>query len=207
MKFLRTLALATALMAVLASPLIGQASVGLSVFGGGFIPNGDVPLPGQAEIDLSQDAGLIVGGRLNVQFLRLGIEAEAGYAFASVDPIVAEQRDFPDATTIFLGSVNLVFIIYQAPLSPLSIYVSAGGGLVNRGGDYFELFEDTTNPAAAVGLGIRFGLGPMAKIRVDIRDYVSSFAPTTLGGIEKPSQLQNDLIATVGLEVSLSPAP
>ncbi len=134
MKLLRTLALATALMAVLASTLSAQASVGLSVFGGGFIPNGDVPLPGQTELDVSQDAGLIVGGRLNVQFLRIGIEAEAGYAFASVDPIVAEQRDFPDATTIFLGSVNLIFIIYQAPLSPLSIYVSAGGGLVNRRG-------------------------------------------------------------------------
>lgn len=207
MRFVRSFVLATGLIAVIGSPAAAQVRIGLSAFAGGFLPTGDVPVPGVSPIDLSQDVGPVFGGRLTVMFSRLGLEAEAGYALSGVDEFMAQREDLPIDAGIFLGSLNLVFVVYEAPLSPLSVYINGGAGIVSRGGDYFNFFDDTADPAGSVGIGLRFGLSPLVGLRFDLRDYISSFQPAGFGGNRKESKVQNDLIATLGLEFSFSPAP
>ena len=64
--------------------------------------------------------------------------------------------------------------------------------------------EGTTDVAGTLGVGLRFGLGRATQLRFDVRDYISSFAPTRRDeGFD--SKLQNDLIATIGLEFVLRP--
>lgn len=205
----RRLMLTAALLTWLAAPLHGQVQVGLSAFAGGFLPVGELfdelRLAGQLVANVSQDPGPGFGGRVTLWVSRFAIDAEAGYAFSNVDlPSAIVDLGLDNSASAFVGSVNVLYVIFQAPFSPLRIYVSGGGGLVSRSGDFFDIFEGTTDVAGTLGVGLRFGLGRSTQLRFDVRDYISSFAPTRRDE-EFDSKLQNDLIATIGLEFVLRP--
>ncbi|UCC81650.1 MAG: outer membrane beta-barrel protein [Gemmatimonadota bacterium] len=205
----RRLVLTTALLASLAAPLQAQTQVGLSAFAGSFLPVGELfdelRLAGQIIANVSQDPGLAIGGRVTVWMSRFAIDAEAGYALSNVDlPESIVELGLDNSASTFVGSVNVLYVIFQAPFSPLRIYVSGGGGLVSRSGDFFDLFQGTTDVAGTLGIGLRFGLGRATQLRFDVRDYISSFAATRRDE-EFDSQLQNDLIATIGLEFVFRP--
>ncbi len=205
----RRLMLTPALLASLAAPLQGQVQVGLSAFAGGFLPMGELfeelRLAGQLVANVSQDPGLAFGGRVTVWKSRFGFDAEAGYTFSNVDlPQSIVDLGLDNKASVFVGSLNVLYVIYQAPFSPLRIYVSGGGGLVSRSGDFFDIFEGTTDVAGTLGIGLRFGLGRATQLRFDVPDYISSFAPTRRDEAFD-SRLQNDVIATIGLEFVLRP--
>ena len=212
---LRRAALFISFLAVSAGPVQGQTRVGLSAFAGGYLPTNDLfdsvrLRPDTSSLiifNLGLEPGLLVGGRLTVRLSRLSLEAEAGYAFSSLDfPSVIVDAGVNNDATVFLGSINALYDVIRAAFSPLKIYLSGGLGLVARGGDFFEPYNGTTSFSAAVGGGFHYGLRPAIFLRFDIRDYISSFAPSTQGGFQFDSKLQNDLIATIGLEFSLTPA-
>lgn len=96
-------------------------------------------------------------------------------------------------------SMNLVYSILKPPLKPLDIYLSGGLGFVKRGSDFFEEedeLQELTDVAGVVGTGIRYGVRRNLYIRVDVKDYISSFTKPY-----EDSELQNDLLVTVGIEV------
>ncbi len=202
-----------ALVGGLASPAEAQVQIGLSAFGGGFVPVGElfesVRIGGQTGpivLNVGQEPGAVIGGRVTLWLSRLGIDAEAAYAFASADlPQALTDAGANDDAAVFLGSLNIVYVLVQAPFSPLSVHVSGGAGLISRTGDFFNSFESTTDVAGVLGLGIRYGLSRLAYVRFDLRDYLSSFAPTTRGGFQFDSNFQNDLIGTLALEFVFSP--
>ncbi len=202
-----------ALLGGLATPLQGQVQVGLSALGGGYVPVADlfetVRLGGETGpivLNLGQEPGAVVGGRVTVWLSRFGIEAEAAYALSNADlPQAAADAGAADDAPLFLGSLNFLYVLVEAPLSPLSIHLSAGAGLVSRGGEFFSGFDNTTDFAGALGLGLRYGLSRLAYVRVDLRNYLSSFAPATRAGTRFDSQFQNDLVGTLALELVFSP--
>ncbi len=201
--------LTAALLVSLAAPLQGQVQVGLSTFAGGFLPVGELfdelRLAGQIIANVSQDPGAGIGGRVTVWMSRFAIDVEAGYAFSNADlPKAIIDLGLDNSASVFVGSVNVLYVVFQAPFSPLRIYVSGGGGLVSRSGDFFDIFEGTTDVAGTLGIGLRFGLSRATQLRFDVRDYISSFAPTRRDEAFD-SKLQNDLIATIGLEFVLRP--
>ncbi len=201
-----------ALLGGLASPTAAQVQVGLSLVGGGFVPVGElfesVRVGGESGpivLNLGQEPGAVLGGRVTVWMSRLGIDAEAVYAFSSADlPRPLTDAGAENDAALFLGSVNLVYVLVQAPFSPLSVYVSGGGGLISRTGGFFDNFESTTDLAGAIGFGVRYGFNRLAYLRLDLRDYLSSFAPTR-AGFQFDSKFQNDLIGTLALELVFSP--
>ncbi len=202
-----------ALLGGLASASEAQVQVGLSAFGGGFAPVGElfqsVRVGGQTGpivLNLGQEPGAVIGGRVTLWLSRLGIDAEAAYAFSNADlPQALTDAGAADDAAVFLGSLNLMYVLVQAPFSPLSIHVSGGAGLISRTGSFFDSFESTTDFAGAFGLGIRYGLSRLAYIRFDLKDYLSSFAPTTRTGFQFDSKFQSDLIGTLALEFVFSP--
>ncbi len=207
----RSFALAVAFLAFFSVTSAQGQTVGLSVFGGGFFPVGNVL---EAEFfqtrlvtQVGHEPSVSVGGRISVRLSKFGVEAEAIYAPSSVDlPQAVEADSNLGDANVFLGSLNVTYDIFQAPFSPIAIYLSGGIGIVSRSGEFYDLFEDTSDPAGAVGLGLRFGLGPIAQLRVDLRDYISS-VQLSRADVPRESKLQNDLIATVGLEFTFSPTP
>lgn len=205
----RRLMLTAALLVSLAAPLQGQVQVGLSAFAGGFLPVGELfdelRLAGQIIANVSQEPGPGIGGRVTVWMSRFAIDAEVGYAFSNADlPKAIIDLGLDNSASVFVGSVNVLYVVFQAPFSPLRIYVSGGGGLVSRSGDFFDIFEGTTDVAGTLGIGLRFGLSRATQLRFDVRNYISSFAPTRRDETFD-SKLQNDLIATIGLEFVLRP--
>jgi hypothetical protein len=205
--------LIVALVVYTAAPLNGQVRVGLSAFLGGHLPGnnlfesvrlGDTDQP--IILNLGHEPGILAGGRLTVRLSRLALEAEAGYVTSNLDiPSVVADK-VPSDASIFLGSLDVLYDLYRAPFSPLSIYLLGGVGLAARGGDFFDSLEGTTDLAGTFGMGFRFGLAPAIFLRFDLRDYVSSWAPRAQDGFQFDSQLQNELIGTIAVEFSLTPS-
>lgn len=205
--------LIVALVAFNAAPLNGQVRVGLSAFLGGYLPAdnlfdsvrlGDTDEP--IILNLGHKPGIAGGGRLTVRMSRFALEAEAGYVASNLDIPSAVADAVPSDASIFLGSLSVLYDLYRAPFSPLSIYLLGGGGLVARSGDFFDALEGTTDLAGTLGLGLRFGLAPALFLRFDLRDYISSWAPRAQDGFQFAAQLQNELIGTIAVEFSLTPS-
>ena len=209
---LRRLALVVGLSAATAAPLQGQVQVGLSPFIGAYLPMSNlfdsIRLGGEGGpvvLNLGQQPSAMLGGRITVRVMsQLAIEAEAGYALSSLD--VPRSADPVDGSSeVILGSLNVMWIFFQAPFSPMSLHLTGGIGVTARNGDFWRNIKETTDLGGVLGFGIRYGLTPLIFLRFDFRDYIYSFAPTA-GNFTFESKLQNDLVASVALEFALKPA-
>lgn len=216
-------AVLTLLLALSPSTLTAQTTVGLSAFGGVYLPTSDlfdgvVPVDtfGPSSLKFKQKTGWTLGARIGVwPSSRIGIEAEVAYVSSDVegDFIVASGgRLIPvsgsEPGSIFLGSLNLVYALIRPPLEPLAITVSGGVGIVSRGGDAWKNFEDTSDIAGVLGLGLKYGIAKALWLRFDLRDYISSFEEKNLSAVSLQgggSKLQNDLLVVVGVEWVLTP--
>lgn len=203
------------LLALLPSSLRAQqpVSFAISAFGGVYFPAADLfdeTGPGGA-ISYGHQAGFAGGGRLAVwPTSRIGIEAEAAYLSAKIEGDLLLVTDTGLVTltadedaTAFVGSVSLVYALIRPPLEPLAVYLSGGVGWVSRGGDFFEDFEDTSDIAGVVGLGIKYGVARGVWLRADLKDYISKYEEEVFSDAigDDTSRLQNDMVITGGFEV------
>jgi hypothetical protein len=215
------------LMAVAPASLAAQTQVAISAFGGVYLPTADlfdgvVPIlitPDStipAALKFKQKTGFTVGGRVAVwPSARFGVELEAAYVGSKVkgDFLVSfgntlVPRTGEEDASLLLGSINLVYALIRPPLEPLSIYISGGVGLVSRGGDAFRNLEDTSDIAGVAGLGLKYGVGRGVWIRVDLKDYISSYEETALSAAAisgGEAKLQNDLLILASVELTLTP--
>lgn len=221
MRGYRAAALAL-LMALVPCSLAAQTRVAISAFGGVYLPTSDLydgVVPTQdspISLKYGQATGWTAGGRLALwPTSRIGIEAEAAYVasnvegdiLATVNGNLVPRSGTVDAST-FMGSLNVLYALIRPPLEPLSIYLSGGVGFVSRGGEFFEDLQDASDIAGVAGLGLKYGVGKGVWIRVDLKDYISSYeevnlttASLTGGG----SKLQNDLLILASVEFTLTP--
>ena len=213
----------TLLLALVPATLPAQTTVGLSAFGGVYLPTSDlfdgvVPFDtlGPSSLKFKQKTGWTLGARVGVwPSARIGIEAEAAYVSSELegDFIVASGgRLIPfsgtESGSLFLGSLNFVYALIRPPLEPLAITVSGGVGIVSRGGDAWRNFQDTSDIAGVLGLGFKYGIARALWLRIDVRDYISSFEEKNLSAVSLQggeAKLQNDLLIVAGLEWTLSP--
>jgi hypothetical protein len=211
------------LLTLLPSITSAQTMVGLSAFGGIYLPTSDVfdgvvPVDtlGPSSLKFKQKTGWTAGARVGVwPSSRIGIEAEAAYVSSDLEGdfiISAGGRLVPfsgtESGSIFLGSLNFVYALIRPPLEPLAITVSGGVGIVSRGGEAWKNLEDTSDIAGVLGLGLKYGIGRALWLRFDLRDYISSFEEKNLSAVSiqgGESKLQNDLLIVVGLEWFLTP--
>lgn len=209
---LRRLTVGVALLAAAAVPATAQVQVGLSAFAGGYLPTsslfdavrvgGDT---GLIILNLGQQPAVAVGGRLTVRVLKqLAVDGEVGYAFSTLDVPAAADPEAENGSSVVMASLSAMWIFYEAPFSPLSLYLTAGVGLSARDGDFWTEWEGTSNVGATFGLGLRYGLTPLLGLRFDLRDYVYSFQPT-IGNFTFESKTQNDLVISVALEFAFTP--
>jgi len=210
------------LLALVPSGLQAQSQVEFAVsgFGGVFIPTADLvavvaddPDGGSLALEFGQATGFNAGLRFAVwPHNRVGIEAEVAYIGSNVEGNVLvvgsggglETIDANIDANMFVASLNVLYALIKPPLEPFSFFISGGVGLVSRGGDFWDPFDqdpfsDPTDFAGVLGLGGRYGVAPGIYVRADVRDYISSFAFTDLFG---ESELQNDLLASVALELT-----
>ncbi len=194
-----------------------EIQVAISGFGGAAIPTADlvdVLIPTVGAFNFGHETGWTAGGRLAVwPTSRLGVEVEGAYLASDVEVVgvlAGFAADTSISASLFAGSLNVMYAVLAPPLEAVALYLSGGIGLVSRSGDFFEDLDDSTDIAGVVGLGLRYGLGPGWRIRLDVRDYISSFKNEALDEQLEPAggadaKLQNDLMISAGVEVYFTP--
>ncbi|NIR45596.1 MAG: outer membrane beta-barrel protein [Gemmatimonadetes bacterium] len=215
-----------AVLLALSPSAVAAQQFTISGFGGAFLPAadltggsiffepGEIPdFAGEVATAFRHQVAFNFGGRIGVwPTQRLGFEAEAAYALSDADlelsipfvrdpgpPIVLglQQETATLESNVFMGSVNVLYALIRPPLEPLVVFVSAGAGFVNRGGDLSDIFDSTTDVAFTWGFGIKYGIARGVWLRGDVRDYISKFSDPELD-----DEWQNDLLVNAGLEVS-----
>ena len=197
MKLRRTLpALLTFAGLALAVPgtAVAQGGVNLVPWAGAYIPTkNDV---GDIDNALSRDISVIGGGRLTFWGTgMLGFEATAGYAPARIaDETINETRN----TNLFAASGRLLLALSPVT-NPVGFYLGAGPALITRGRAVFNEDRSRTDFGGTAGLGFRFALGESGRtaLRLDLEDY---FYNGDFGGGD---EFQNDIVASLGLEIGL----
>lgn len=99
---------------------------------------------------------------------------------------------------LLLASVRAVWALGAPAPAGLSWHATTGVGLVSRGSDAYDFLDGTTDIGAVLGVGMRTRVGGTWTLRADIEDHISS-AEFEGGGASTGSQLQNDLMISVGL--------
>lgn len=90
-------------------------------------------------------------------------------------------------------------LVSDGPAGVLAPYVALGGGIRHVNFDPIAQLDvqDATDPVGTAALGVESKLmGPVA-LRLEVRDYLSSFDSSASG----ESHLQNDVLVTVGLGI------
>ena len=201
------------------SPFALTPVIGLYLPAGDLVSHQDVPNPSAGEptriLSMSQKTGWTLGVRglgelseewsLEVEFLYTRSEIEAaGFVPPDGFPRISLQ------TRVFTLSAIGLYQIFAAPFTPLSIHLAGGLGVINRDGEFYDegagLFEESldggTDVTFVLGGGIRYGLSSRLSLRLDLRDYISSYRQELPGG-DLDSEGQNDILVTAGLEIGL----
>ena len=189
-------ALLTAAGLAVAAPAtaVAQGGVNLVPWAGAYIPTKNEI----ADLDnaLSRDVSVIGGARLTFWGTGiLGFEATGGYAPAKIaNETINETRN----TNLLVASGRLLLALSPVT-NPVGFYIGAGPALLTRGHDTFDSDQSHTDFGGTAGAGLRFALGETGRtaLRLDVEDY---FYNGEFGGGD---EFQNDLIASLGLEIGL----
>lgn len=200
MMFKRALSLtALGALALVAQPGSSAAQgVSITPFIGYYAPLSDVI--DESGINLGAQSALAFGGRLTVQTPGpWAVEGSVAYASAGVESGGAEE----DGNIMVLSARALYRLASLGPMG--SLHAGAGLAYVMRGGDFWDQFEDlgiegVNDFGGTLGLGAKFGLGPMMSIRVDLEDFIYS-AKFNDDTDETEGKLQNDLLLSAGLNI------
>ncbi|KPK81419.1 MAG: hypothetical protein AMS25_06555 [Gemmatimonas sp. SM23_52] len=218
------------LILVLARPAAAQEQAAITVmpFVGLYLPTADLvsdqivpePAPLQIEtINMEQRTGLALGLRAGRSLSnRVYVELEILYASSEIK-LSGTRREPADQPTSTLSArvlglgANALLEVFRAPFTPFAIHLLGGLGLVSRGGEFFNegggvgdaffgSLDGGTALALILGTGFRYGLSPKTSIRLDLRDYISSYAQSLPGG-QLDAELQNDFWVSGGVELTL----
>lgn len=182
---------------VAVSPASAQeASFTVTPLGGSVFPASDLIAPITVDT-LGVDRQVTL--QLENQFapgLRLGrtlsdhVSVEAGFHFASTEIGFDPTPLGFDADLLIAGGGGRYRFLPSATVSP---FLGAGAGVKHLD---LALFADETDLMWNVGGGALFETGWVADVRVEVRDYMSTFGDAD----DAESNLQHDLWAGVGLE-------
>jgi len=173
---------------------VAQGGVNLVPWAGAYIPTKNEI----SDLDnaLSRDVSVIGGARLTFWGTgMLGFEATGGYAPAKIaNETINETKN----TNLLVASGRLLLALSPVT-NPVGFYIGAGPALLTRGHDTFDSDQSHTDFGGTAGAGLRFALGETGRtaLRVDVEDY---FYNGDFGGGD---EFQNDVIASLGLEIGL----
>ena len=183
------------LMVAVPSQARAQGGVNLTPWFGIYVPTKNTFSDVNNAV-FDRDVSVMGGARLTFWGTgRLGFEATGGYAPAKISGETINETN----TNLLAASGRLLFAVTPVT-DPVSFYLGAGPALVTRGQDPFDNNESNTEFGGNAGLGFRFALGETGRtaLRLDVEDY---FYKGDFGGGD--SEFQNDLVASLGLSISL----
>lgn len=160
--------------------------------------------PGDQEISVKQGSTPMAGARVRVTITDLfSIEGSVAYGNS---PITGLSED-PDLGEIgFALSGNILIangrLIYRLPRS--NLYLLGGGGIVQRGGDFWDLVEDPqkTSFGGVIGAGVRAAVTPRFALDVALEANLYSTDPDG-EGTDFDSKFQQDFLVVIGVPIPI----
>ncbi len=149
-----------------------------------------------------QEAGPGIGANVTWRFTNIwAVEATVDYIRSGIIYKDTSGFLFEPPTTAHLVMLN-ARVIFQPRRT--NLYFSAGMGTVQRGGEAFEVqdFDDLSDVAAIVGIGVRTRVTPQWGFRLGVE--VHQF--TTNPDLENPyyaKRTQRDVLVTIGVPFAL----
>ena len=148
-----------------------------------------------------------IGGRLGWWWSRaFGIEGVVDYNKGSVQSFLNGSRLANNlGSHFFAASIRPMFRL-SSPNGNLALILSAGGGLVDRGGVYISgvsppltQYTGRTDPAGAAGIAFLLNLSRYVAARIDVDGYTYEAQFRSPGGSSTSALRQYDLVVTFGL--------
>ncbi|MHC5059210.1 MAG: outer membrane beta-barrel protein [Planctomycetota bacterium] len=205
--------LALLCLLVVATPAQAQLpGIDFTAYGGVFVPLNDVVEEQVLGVDFTgkHENALAIGGRLTLGLPGpLGVEGAVNYALSDVEVDSAGTTGKASAH-VWAVSGRLVFE-FGLPAAPLTFFLNGGVAYISRGGDFYEGAEDKSNVGGVAGVGLKIGLPGLVAVRLDAEDYIYSAKPMLVDPVTgnpielADSQLQNDVVVSVGLVFSIGP--
>ena len=215
MHILRHLAFGAVLFLAAVTPLNGQDKIsyelvgyGGAVFSLADLADGFTQDIGGAPVTFASahmEHGFVVGVAGGARFGAIQVEGMAAY-WPSTQVVVLASA-LPDLQTGYGASSNVLIAglsaLYNFQLASTLIEPFLAGGVGIKKYDTDQpfagaLFVSSTDLMWNLGVGARFPISASTALRIEVRDYMSSFDFKKDG---LTSKLQHDLVATVGLGV------
>jgi len=202
--------LAFGVLSAAAVPAAAQARFQITPFGGGMIFAsdisdeffiGDVGFSGQ-----TLNNSIAFGAHGGLRFGQIAVEATVAYAPATMVTFSeAEISDevqlavFSDQSVMILGANVLYYLPQSSPF--VEIFLTGGGGIKRYSEeDPFGGWESgESDPTFDVGAGLQLAVSPSLSVRIDLRDYISTFDPDGPDSDELATKGQNDILLGFGL--------
>lgn len=216
MRRTRVIQLSVLAAFALATPVMAQSQFQITPLGGGMIFMSDVADDFDSGANFrftgqSLNNSVAFGVQTGVRFGSLAVEG----AFIFVPSSLVTQTDAAltgDATiAVFSDEDVLIFggdLLYYLPRSsPFFEFFLAGGAGIKlyKQADPLGGWEDNMSDITFdVGAGFEFAVSPTLSIRLQVRDYISTFDPIDAirdnpNAIDLDTKLQNDILWSAGL--------
>ena len=208
-RFLLSIAVAGVLIPVTATPVYAQISGNIGPLAGYYRPYGhfepasvySTSLPRQPRDLRGAAVGLI--GQLSFG-RRLGVEAQVAVANSTLPAVITPGgASGPTAARVSVATLQAQYDISPAP-EKVRLWVSAGPGLVQYGGDAYRCCGSPRSVGVALGAGVSLPVASMLQVTAGataLRYSVDVAMPRALQG--NPGSLergtQTDAIIHVGL--------
>lgn len=191
-------------LAVLALPNVvsAQARVEVTAFAGAAVFASDLTdVFGGDQIVQSLDNAIAFGAHVGARFSSFSIEGTA--AIVPTD-LISESAALGVAPSVSQTVLMLgVDVLYDLGGEAFEPFLAAGVGIKSYSADdplSPPGFESGIDPAFNIGVGGRLWITESAAIRIDLRDYISTFdAFDLIPDSGEDAKLQNDLLLTVGI--------
>lgn len=147
----------------------------------------------------AHENGLAVGAHLGVRWDRFAVEGSVAWVPTKLTTRIDGLEDVTDDQTILMLSANVLYDLYSG--SFFDVFAAGGVGVksysADDSGGGFEAGSDAMFNA---GLGARMAISPSLSLRLDARDYISSFdAFESIEGSDQSAKTQHDILVTIGL--------
>lgn len=195
----------------------GKGRVELTPYLGMYLPVADIiketDLGSGISLSFKQKSALSFGGRLSYGLSdRAALEGAFGYTSSDVRFEVSGIGSASLGATVITASARVLYRLNQ-PASPTGWHLIGGLAMISRGGDIWDQLQTggatvdgRTDFGAVIGGGVRLPVGRRLALRIDVEDYVHQAKFTIDDGVtalDTESQLQNDLVVSVGLAIQL----
>jgi hypothetical protein len=192
-----------------AAPVTGQQFEG-SVFVGAFIPTQNLTEEFSLNVDgavrralQSHESGLSYGANAGVRWDRLSVEGQLAYTRTDLLTEISDIEDITTDQSILMLSGNVLYDIFPGDF--FDVFLAGGAGIKRYSADDPSGgFSAGSDFMFNFGAGGRLAVTEVLSLRLDVRDYVSSFDAFEDVTSEQGARTQHDVLITIGL--SYSPA-